>query len=660
MKKRDEKEKSIKQIIVSYATSITIILGVVLIVIMIVASLASTTAVLKDSLTMTAKTSSQNISSNLHLLTDRMDNLAQESTLSSREADEKDKMKVLERWEERIEFAWIAIYDGAGGKLYGDETAPEKMSDSTYFENLVNTANTTIGEPQLLDGTWQILVGVPLMNGAETYAYLVGSYNYGMLNDVLANISIGHSGSVYILNQEGVIIADKNMDNMEKRENIYELYPSGMNKKIFDSMLAFQTGTKSIFLGGTQSYIAYSPVAGTNWTLAVFAPGMDFMNILAVSIVICILIILILQVISRKVIVKVADKVTTPISDAAGRLTTLSMGELKEEVLLNNSNVESEMLTSSLAKTVSSLAEYIEEIRSYLGLLSKGDYSRDVPENFNGDFIAIKEALAAISQSLNDTMHKISNVSGAVSENSSETSEYAKKLYDGSLEQTQALERLNGSIHEITKKINEIDENANRVKKSADTAGEKVDEGKTQMDSMLSTMNSIYDNMQEITTISGLIEEISSQTSLLALNASIEAARAGESGKGFAVVAQQIGVLAEQTADALKKTGEIINQANASIENGLKTANTTEKSFENVRHATEEFAEISENMTYIATEQKKTIQTVTEEVEKVLHIADVNQGLAKETDEVASRSLAQAEQMEDIVTAVKLREEGSL
>lgn len=605
---------------------------------------------------MTAKTASQNISANLHLLADRMDSLAQEAVLLDKEASDEEKQQLIDAREERVEFVWIAAYDAGGKKMYGDGTAPENVSDSTYFEDLVKTANITIGEPEHRDESWQIPIGIPLVDGEEVSAYLVGSYNYDILNDVLANINIGDSGSAFVLNQEGVQIADKDMEQMEKQENIYEQYTSKSNHQVFDSMLAFQTGAESVFLKGVQHYMAYSPVEGTNWTFVIAAPGMDFMHILLFSIVISIVIMVVLQICLRKRIVKMAERITTSISQAAGRLTTLSAGELKEEVLLNDANTEAHMLTSALEKTVYDLAEYIEEIRSYLGLLSEGDYSREVPDKFDGDFIAIREALSVISDSLNDTMNKISNSSQAVSENSSGTSEYAKKLHDGSQEQREALGRLHMSVDEITKKINEIDENARRVKTSADTAEIKVDEGKTQMDSMLLMMNSICDDMQEIMTISGLIEEISSQTSLLALNASIEAARAGESGKGFAVVAQQIGVLAEQTADALKKTGEIIEQANASIEKGLKAANAMGESFENVRQATGEFAEISEDMTHIAAEQKKTIITVTNEVEKVLSIADLNQELAKETDEIATKSLEQAEQLEHIVSAVKLRE----
>lgn len=653
-----KKKRNIKQIIVFYVTSISVFLGIILTVLMIVTGLASTTSVLLDNLQVTARTSAQNVSSNLHLLTDRMDNLAQEKELTDPTVSNDVKQQLLQNQKQRIEFVWIAVYDMSGKKLYGDTGAPSAIDKDEYYKYLVETDNVTIGEPNYENDIWQLSVGIPLKNQEGTScAYLVGSYKYDMLNEVLSNINIGAGGLAYIVDEEGNIIADKNISDMDKKENLYDLYGSRKNSQIFDSMLDFQTDAVSIFLDYRQYYIGYSPVAGTNWTLMIAAPGTDFMGILGWATVIGIFVIIVLQICTRKLIVKIADKISASLFLATERLTSLSSGNLKDEVVLADSNVEAEILTTALSKTITSLGEYIDDITAYLGQLSTGDYSGEVTDSFDGDFVAIREALSFITISLNKTMHRINQASLAVSSNSSETSNYARKLYDGSMEQTAALERLNDKIEVITKEIDMINENAKRVKQSADIAELRVEEGKHQMDDMLSTMNSIHDDMQEIITISNLIEEISSETSLLSLNASIEAARAGESGKGFAIVAQQIGLLAEQTAEALQKTSEIISKASLSIEQGMKTAKDTAESFRHVKTATSDFTDISDSMTHITVEQKEAIAIVSDEVQTVLRIADTNQGLAKETDETASQSLKQAEELEQIVSVVKLREE---
>lgn len=650
-------KKSIKQIIVFYVTSISVTLGVVLTILMIITGLFSTASVLRDSLQVIAKTASQNFSSNLHMLADRMDSIAQEKILSGQEVGNDEKQQFLADKKSRIEFAWLAVYDMSGAKIYGDDMAPTSINDTEYFQYLVDTDNITIGEPNYSNDIWQLSVSIPVKDQeGNSYAYLVGSYKYDLLNDVLSNINIGLGDIAYIVDRDGNVIANKNISDMGKNENIYELYGSSKNTKIFDSMLNFQSGAESVYFGLNQHYMAYSPVAGTNWTLMIAAPGISFMTILWWSVLVSVVIIIALQIGTRKLVVNIADKISDSLSIATERLVSLSTGNLKDTVVLADNNLESEVLTTALSKTVTSLAGYIGNITEYLGQLSAGDYSMEVKDVFDGDFIAIKDALSFITVSLNETMLRINQASFAVSSNSSETSDYAKRLYDGSIEQTAALERLDGKIAVITQKIDEIDNNARRVKQSADIAGQRVEEGKQQMDDMLSTMDSIHNDMQEIITISQLIEEISSQTSLLSLNASIEAARAGEAGKGFAVVAQQIGILADQTADALQKTGAIIEKASLTIGQGMATAKDTAESFENIKEAATDFADISEKMLHITLEQKEAIEMVSEEVSTVLSIANTNQGLAKETDENASLSLTQADELKQIVSAVKLKE----
>ncbi len=652
-----KKKKTMKQKIVFYVMSVSISLGILLTITMIVNSFVSTSSILSDNLQTMAKTSSQNISSNLHLLTDRMANLALESELLEDSLNTGKKQEILDERKTRIEFVWLAVYDLEGQKLYGDDLAPDSITDKKYYTYLTNTSNISIGEPYYSDNVWQLSVGAPLSREGECFAYLIGSYKYDLLNDVLSNINIGINGSAYIINEEGTIIADKDLTNMEKHPNVYELYGSKKNNAIFDAMIHFQTGSEIMNLQHKKHYVAYSPVAGTNWALIIDAPRSDFMKSLVISVILCILLASALLVAARFFTALAAEKISDSLSLSTKRLTALAEGNLKDEVILAQTEDEAEILTNALSKTINNIDSYIDNLKTSLGYLSEGDYSQDIPNTFIGDFAAIKEALTSITESLNHTMHQINDASAAVNQNSSEVSGYAKRLYDGSVEQSSALDRLDKSIHIITQKIRLINESATQVKLYTSGAEDRISQGKQQMDSMLGTMNNIYSNMQEIIKISQLIDDISSQTSLLALNASIEAARAGESGRGFAIVAQQIGVLADQTADALKQTGDIILQANLSIDEGLATAKATAESFQEINKTTDEFKGISSQIEQIATEQQNTVGLVSKEIRTVLDIAHTNQQLAAEADKTAAHSLLQSQELEQVVASVKLKEE---
>lgn len=652
-----EKKKTIKQKIIFCVMSISVSLGVLLIAAMIISNLITTRTLLLDNMQMLAKISSQNISSNLHLLTDRMANLMLEEVLTDETADDAAKQEILDERESRIEFVWLAAYDMEGQKLYGDEEAPASIQGREYYEKIAVTNNIVIGEPVYEDGIWQIAVAATMKKGEENYAYLIGSYKYDLLNDVLGNINIGANGKAYIINEEGDIIADRDGKNMSARNNIYDLYGSGKNNRVFDAMTNFQTGSAGLRIHGVYHYAAYSPVAGTNWTLVVDAPNSDYMGIVLITGIVSVALGIVLMIGAVVYSSRMSGRISDSLFLATDRLASLAEGNLKDEVVIAYTGDEAQTMTEALARTIENIDSYIEDLGNALGNLSEGDYSREVPDSFTGDFRAIREALCSITDSLNETMQQIHSSSMAVSRNSSMVSEYAERLYGGAMEQEKALERLNSSIQVITDRIGEIDESASKVKQFAVGAEEKANQGKGQMDTMLEAMKDIYADMQEIINISHMIEEISDQTGLLSLNASIEAARAGESGRGFGIVAQQIGILADQTASALQQTVEIIGQTGLSIDKGMKAAETTADSFMEIHEVTKEFTSISGEIERIAKEQQGAVTQVSEEIGRVQEVANANQELSRMTDETAARSLKEAGELAEVVEAVKLREE---
>ena len=202
----------------------------------------------------------------------------------------------------------------------------------------------------------------------------------------------------------------------------------------------------------------------------------------------------------------------------------------------------------------------------------------------------------------------------------------------------------------ITLAIEKNKSNVLQIEQCAQMAGQKTTQGSGYMQNMLDAMSQIHSSVEEISKVSLLIENISKQTNLLSLNASVEAARAGEAGRGFAVVAGEINHLSNQTADALQQTGNLIAHSSEKIEAGLKTANQTAQTFEEIAALTGQYREISSQLSNTVKEQTDAVSFANDKLHAI-------QDIAGKSDQMAAESLAQAENLRAYVTQVKIKDQ---
>ena len=652
------KEGSIKTKIIRYVMVVSIVIVCLITSFMVAASFNTTDHTMLNTMEPMVKIASQNVSSNLHLLTERMYQLSESGEIREMIAsgvEDAGMEAFLEGEANKVEFVWIGIYHTDGSKYTGYGNAPADVSDRKYFKFLEETGNIVIGEPALQDDIVQLAVGIPLKAEEDTVYYLVGSYKYDILNDVLSNMNLGETGAAYIVNEEGQIIGDKDMENIVKGVNVYEMYPDSKSRDMYEKVIGGETGSQKISLHNTPHYVAYSPVPGTLWSLVIDVPVREFKTRSVTAAVLGTVLAVAVLIIGLGMIARMVSGLTDHLRVATGRIEALSEGDLASAVNNSGTGDEIEVLTTALARTVEQLNSYISNIRYVLGELSGGNYTVETTGEYNGDFAALKEALEVITDSLNHNMEAMRDSAREVAANTDIISGHTRQMQEDSGEQMEAVTRLNESTNRIVSNIGTIVDSANRVKECSDATSAKVTQGNQEMAGLIANMDEINANMEQIKQISGMIEGIAAQTNLLSLNASIEAARAGEHGKGFAVVAEQVRELAVQSANASAQTTEIIKNTSHTIQKGVEAARSMETSLMEIAENSSRFSEITNNLEQVIVEQKAAAENVKSDLESVDRIAESNAETARQTNDACEDFTKQAQMLTELVSHEKIR-----
>lgn len=234
---------------------------------------------------------------------------------------------------------------------------------------------------------------------------------------------------------------------------------------------------------------------------------------------------------------------------------------------------------------------------------------------------------------ITENVEGLSGVTDTVNNMCADNSATSEELTAGMQETAAAMATVNesvlsmreeaGSINELAadgaKVSDEVMARAQNLRTRTVTASGRTMEMyktvKTKADQAISESKAV----EKINELTGTIMAISSQTGLLALNASIEAARAGEAGRGFAVVATEIGSLADQTTKAIADISEIVQEVNNAVGNMSGCLEETNGFLENtVVTEYKGFEEVSEQYQTDAVTFRTSMDQVRESMSRLL------------------------------------------